>query len=147
MNESTSNQPNVEFLKALHGFIRDEQPQQPVEQIEARLKSQGVDLDKTLAQIRKKATQAENRLRLQSLTAGVEYAATCVRGHAYRTIEELREAVKAVVSQMPEYRPASAFYSKLETATENDLESLLVDFEELTSSIDGNERSCEQSQG
>ena len=147
MSESPSNQPNVEFLKALHGFIRDEPPPQPLEQIEARLKSQGVDTVKMLAQIRKKVAQAENRLRLQSVSAEVGGAASRAMGHAYRSIQELREAVKAMVSQMPEFRPASAFYSKLETATDTDLDSLLADFEDLNSSIDGNERPGEQSQG
>ena len=100
-----------------------------------------------LAQIRKKVAQAENRLRLQSVAAEVGGAAARAVGHAYRSIQELREAVKVIVSQQPEFRPASAFYSKLETATEADLESLLADFEELNSSLDGNKQRGEQSQG
>jgi len=139
MSESPPNQPSVEFLKALHEFIRDEPPQQPLEQIEARLKSQGVDTVKMLGQIQKKVAQAQNRLRLESIVVEFGCAATRTRKHAYCTIQELREAVKVMVSQMPEFHPASAFYSKLETATEEDLESLLSDFEELASSIDGNE--------
>jgi len=131
MEVPKSNSESVNLLKALREFLSEDDTIPTTTDITRNLQRQGVDFSKTLKDISKHAERAENRLRLKTCGTAFKKAAFQPLERLAASVQELKELVAAQISSLGNGGAAEAFYRKLETAEEEDLRSLLEDFEEL----------------
>lgn len=141
MSNPEANTPATDAVKALHFFlqgIEDPSALNP-EQLSKELRAAGIDVTKMAAQIRKRISQAQNRIRLANNRSSLYRTdpITTVR----RTFAELRAAVQQAIERISGIQPqaAAVFYRKLDESTPEDLESLLADILELEANQRGNE--------
>lgn len=131
MDRPKSDMESLNLLKALQEFLSEDETIPTTAEITRNLQRQGVDFSKTLKDITKHAERAENRLRLKICGAAIKNAAHQPLERLVASVQELKELVAAQIASLGNGGAAEAFYRKLETAEEEDLRSLLEDFEEL----------------
>jgi len=131
VNAKSHNSGSENLLNALSAFLAEEDSTPSTAEITKNLQRQGVDFSKVLKDISKNVQRAENRLRLRSIATEVKNTSVQSVEMIAGSIQELRERVAAYISSLGGDLAVNAFYRKLESADEEDLRSLLEDFEDL----------------
>lgn len=141
MSDEELSTPATDAVKALHLFLLGPEGQGDLspERISQELQRAGVDVGKMSADIRKRISQAQNRLRLAEIrTKTFAVADTLAKPVALAgaTLEQLRQAVRDAIGRIAALHPETAmvFHRKLEESTEEDLASLLADLKDLEGS-------------
>lgn len=117
--------PAIDTLQALHRFLKAKADSPAEEKLHISPRVQ-----KMAGEIRKEIERAKNRMRLEAFQVDAPEAVPFAE-KVVRSLAALKEVVAASLGQYGQ--PAHAFYRKLEGSSEEDLESLLEDWDELTS--------------
>lgn len=117
--------PATDTLQALHRFLESKDDKCSEEKLHISPRVQ-----KMADEIRREIERAKNRIRLEAFQCDTSETVPFTE-KVVRSLAALKEVVAASLGQYGQ--PAQAFYRKLEGSSEEDLESLLEDWEELTS--------------
>lgn len=136
--------PSIDLLKAIQEFISETSATRSAEEVTQLFRKEGVEFDTMVQQIKKQAERAENRQRLKTLIADIKDTTYRPIERVVTSIEELKRLVEERINALGTESSAMAFYRKLETAEEEDLLSLLDDFDQLELKIDGRNHTSDQ---
>jgi len=130
--------PATETVKALHLFLLGSEGEGALsdEVIAKELKAAGVDPGKMADAVRKRISQAKNRLRLDELRLARDSFGESVGQNvaaAGAALGQLKDSIAEVLRRISIYQPeaAAVFHRKLEDSTEEDLRSMLDDLNDL----------------
>jgi hypothetical protein len=140
MSEQDNNTPTpaTDAVRALHLFLIGSEDGEtlPAETVRRQLELAHVDINKLSADIRKKISQAQNRLRLTEIAERAQSIPKQVSQSfvdAGAALGDLRRQVQQAIERISSAQPETAlvFHRKLEESTDEDLASLLADLKEL----------------
>ena len=145
MPDEKSTTPATDAVKALARLLHEpEVENEPREQIQAELKSAGIDTAAIMKNVREKIGQAKARQRLaaahekrQTLLSKVTRLKAMARESGPRLLEHVKQLLE---TEFGGQQQAAVLFRKFEEAKEEDLQTLLDDIVLLDDSDDEDER-------
>ncbi len=126
-----------EFLDRLGEFLM-ERPEESVEDLRARLRDEGVDPDQAVARVRQlvdeklKESRLAWRQKARQERSGLAEGLAGVHSFAQWTREQMLARAREIMAGTRGAQPAYAHFRNFERMTDEDLRSLLEDFERTT---------------
>jgi hypothetical protein len=138
MSEPEHTNPATETVKALNLFLLGPEGEGALsdEVIAKELRAAGVDPGKMADVVKKRISQARNRLRLEELRLARDSFGESIGQNvaaAGAALSDLKDSIREVLCRIRDYQPeaAAVFHRKLEESTAEDLRSLLDDLNDL----------------
>jgi len=138
MSDPEKKDPAADTVKALHLFLLGPEGEGALseEAIAKEIRTAGIDTGKMAEAVKKRISQARNRLRLDELRlAGASASESIVSnvGAAGAALGDLKQSIVAVLERIKLFQPeaTAVFHRKLEESTEEDLRSMLADLTDL----------------
>ncbi len=150
---ATDKEPETpsELLDRLSEFLM-ERPEESVEDLRARLKKEGVDPDRVIQRVRQlvDTTMKQSRLawreKARQERLGLAEGMTDVRSFGQWTREQMLALARDILAGTRGVQPAYAHFRNFECMTDEDLRSLLEDFER-TAALEKREQPGSEEQG
>lgn len=150
---ATDKEPQTpsELLDRLNEFLM-ERPEESVEELRARLKEEGVDPDRVIQRVRQlvDTTVEQSRLawreKARKERLGLAEGLASVRSFGQWTREQMLARVHDILAGTCGVQPAYAHFRNFERMTDDDLRSLLEDFERMAE-LEKHEQAASEGQG
>jgi hypothetical protein len=150
---TTDKEPQTpsELLDRLNEFLM-ERPEESVEELRARLKGEGVDPDRVIQRVRQLVDTTMKRSRLawrekaRQERLGLAEGLASVRSFGQWTREQMLARARDILAGSRGVQPANAHFRNFERMTDEDLRSLLEDFER-TAAMEKREQPGSEEQG